>query len=82
METKTCTYTVCKPVWETRDQEICYTVCKPVYETCEREVCYTVCKPVKYTKTVKVCSGHWETQCYEKPGPVVTKCCQEPGCWT
>ena len=77
-----CHYTVCKPVCETCTKEICYTVCKPVQETCEREVCYTVCKPVTYTQTVQCCSGHWETQCCEKPGPVVTKCCQEPGCWT
>ena len=26
-------YTVCKPVYETKTHEICYTVCKPVYET-------------------------------------------------
>ena len=40
-----------------------YTVAKPVYETREREVCYTVCRPETYTQTVRVCSGHWETRC-------------------
>ena len=54
---------------------------KPVHETREREVCYTVCKPVKYTKTIQCRTGRWETQVCEKPGPVVTKCVQEPGCW-
>ena len=55
-------YTVCKPVWETRDEadllhglqagvgdlpRTCtYTVCKPVWETRDKQICYTVCKPV------------------------------------
>jgi hypothetical protein len=78
---RTVNYTVCKPVYETRTKEIPYTVCKPVYETREREICRTVCKPVHFTKTVKVCRGHWETERCEIPGPVVTKCVREPGCW-
>ena len=69
-------------MWETKTKEICYTVCKPVYETRERDICYTVCKPVHETKTIKVCCGHWETQVTECPGRVITKCVQEPGCWT
>jgi hypothetical protein len=56
-------------------------VAKPVYETRERDVCRTVCKPVHFTKTVKVCGGRWETETYEVPGPVVTRCIREPGCW-
>ena len=32
------TYTVCKPVWETKTREVCYTVCKPVWETKTRDV--------------------------------------------
>jgi len=47
-----------------------------------QEVCKVVCKPVHYTKTVQVCSGRWETQVSEIPGPVVRKCVREPGCWT
>ena len=94
-EERTHTYTVCKPVWETRTKEICYTVCKPVWE--ERSHTYTVCKPVwetrtkdvtyyvrkavPYTKTIQVQSGHWETQEYEVPGPIVKKVVREPGCW-
>ena len=52
-----------------------------MWETREREVCRTVCKPVHFTKTVKVCSGRWETETCEIPGPVITRCVREPGCW-
>ena len=80
-ETREQTYTVCKPVQETRTREVPYTVCKQVWEMRERDVCRTICKPVHFTKTVKVCSGRWETECFEVPGPVITRCVREPGCW-
>src|SRR3954462_302616 len=87
-ETKTRNYTVCKPCWETKTREICYTVCKPCWETktreytvCKpcwetksREICYNVLVPSTYTKTIQVPSGHWETETYEVPGPVIHKC--------
>jgi hypothetical protein len=95
-ETKTRCYTVCKPCWETKTKEICYTVCKPCWEertrtytvckpcweTKTREICYNVMVPVKYTKTIQVPSGHWVTEEYEVPGPVIRKCVREPGTWT
>src|SRR5262249_9208693 len=80
-KTRDICYTVCKPVYETKTRDICYTVCKQVQETHEREVCYTVCKPVHETKEIQVCCGHGVTQVTEVPGPVITKCVQEPGCW-
>ena len=48
-------------------------------KTKTREICYTVRKPVHYTKTIQVPSGHWETQTYEVPGPVVRK--TRPRAW-
>jgi hypothetical protein len=65
-ETRTREYTVCKPVWETRTRE--YTVCKPVWETRQKEVSYTVCKPVWETRTREytVCKPVWETRTREE----------------
>ena len=66
---------------ELRDKKLIY-----FYETRERECCYTVCKPVHYTKTIKVCSGHWETRDVECCAPAACEpsCCQpqccEPNC--
>lgn len=66
---RTVVSTVCRPVWETQTRQICHTVCRPVYETCQREVRHTVCRPVKCFQTVRVCSGHWETQVAETAVP-------------
>ena len=38
-----------------------------------------MCKPVHYTKTVEYKTGRWENQCYEVPGPIVTKCVADVG---
>jgi hypothetical protein len=56
------TVTAVRYVPETHYRQCVETYCRPVYETAEREVCYTVCQPVTEMRTVRVCSGHWETQ--------------------
>ena len=45
------TYTVCKPVWETKTRE--YTVCVPYTEQVEKK--YTVCVPYTETREVHGC---------------------------
>ena len=67
-------------MWETKPHPYTCYVRKPVYETVNRDYCEVVRKPVHYTKKVMVNCGRWETQVTECPGPVVTKCVQEPGC--
>jgi hypothetical protein len=90
-------YTVVRPVYETRSavhsytvyrthydtvtQPVAYTVYRPTYETHSRPVPYTVCRQVPYKETVPIHSGCWKTVTEERPGPVVTKCIREPGCW-
>ena len=51
-------------------------------ETCYRTECYTVCEPVVEEKIIKKDCGEWKTEVIECPGPIVTKCIQEPGTWT
>ena len=58
----TVAYDVCRPVYETKTRQVQVTVCRPIYETAEREECYTVCRPVTYKQKVQVCAGHWETR--------------------
>ena len=56
-------YTVCKPVWETKQRT--YTVCTNLFgKPSSVNVCYTVCKPVWETKqrTYTVCKPVWETK--------------------
>jgi hypothetical protein len=49
-------------------KECRYTVCKPVYETKEVEQKQTICKPVWEEKVVKVCAGEWQTRQECVPG--------------
>jgi hypothetical protein len=37
-------------------------ITRPVYKRVDREVPCTISKPVEETRTIKICSGHWETQ--------------------
>src|SRR5262249_21031192 len=92
-----CCYTVQRPVWQeyqvpvktvsyrpvyqqhTREyQEVCYrTVTEPrqmVYKTC-------TCEPVWTEKCYTVCTGSWHAEQEYIPGPIVNKCCRQPGTW-
>lgn len=62
-----------RPVVETVQREVAFTVCRPEYEDVTREVAYTVCVPQTYTKTVAVDRGHWDSETYEVPGPVICR---------
>lgn len=79
--TRMVNYTTYRPEYTTHQRQVPYTTYKTVTETRTRTVPYSVCKPVHYTKTIEEDCGHWEKQIIEKPGPVVTRCVQEPGCW-
>src|SRR3989304_3706103 len=72
-------YTCTKTVYETVCDEEEVTCYKNVAETCYRDVCKVTCVPVCETKKIMVDCGEWKTETIECPGPVVTKCVQEPG---
>jgi hypothetical protein len=74
-------YTTYRPQYDTVSQPVAYTVYRTVHDTVMRPVPYTVCRKVPYTETIPIHSGCWQTYTEEVPGPVVTKCIQEPGCW-
>src|SRR6185369_5386288 len=57
------------------------TCCRTETQTCYRDVCHTTCRPVCESKVIEVECGEWKTVQECIPGPVMTRCVQDPGTW-
>src|SRR5262249_53059141 len=74
-------YTTWKPVYQTHTRMVPVTT----WQTVPEQRCHTYktyrCEPVYSERTVVVNTGCWKTEQQYIPGPVVQKCCRQPGTW-
>src|SRR5208337_4596359 len=93
-----CCYTVYKTCYQDYQVPVRWCTYKPCYEQhvcCVPVTCYQTVteprqmvyktytqEPVWTTQCYKVCTGDWHEERHYCPGPIVTRCCQKPGCWS